>query len=95
MNDKYLIANNLRLAYQDFGDKKNPAIILIMGIGTQMTSWPLGMCHELANNGFYVIRFDNRDVGLSQKIELRKPVFLPKILDSSCIFKLLLNCKAS
>ena len=80
MNEKYLIANGLRLAYNDFGDEQDPAIILIMGIATQMIAWPNEMCETLANHGFYVIRFDNRDVGLSQKIELHKPVSLPKIL---------------
>jgi len=80
MSEQYLIANGLRLAYEDFGDKKNPAIILIMGIGSQMILWPESMCKALAEKGFYVVRFDNRDTGLSQKLELRKPVFLPRLL---------------
>jgi len=80
MTEQYLIANGLRLAYDDFGDKNNPAIILIMGIGAQMILWPETMCQTLADQGFYVVRFDNRDTGLSQKIELRKPVFLPRLL---------------
>lgn len=80
MSEQYLIANGLRLAYEDFGDKNNPAIILIMGIGSQMILWPESMCEALAEKGFYVVRFDNRDTGLSQKIELRKPVFLPRLL---------------
>lgn len=79
MSEKYLIANGLRLAYDEFGNEGDPAIILIMGLATQMTAWPQSMCESLAEHGFRVIRFDNRDIGLSQKIEVRKPVSLAKI----------------
>ncbi|MFT4823921.1 MAG: pimeloyl-ACP methyl ester carboxylesterase [Halioglobus sp.] len=64
-----LQANGLELAYDEFGERKNPAIILIMGLGTQMIAWPESFCEDLASKGFRVIRFDNRDIGLSQKLE--------------------------
>lgn len=67
---QYLIeANGIELCYEEFGDPANPTIILIMGLGTQMISWPLSLCQGLAESGFHVVRFDNRDNGLSQKME--------------------------
>ena len=51
-----------------------PAIVLIMGLGTQMTAWSDPFCDALAAGGYQVIRFDNRDVGLSSKIEGGRPV---------------------
>ena len=79
MTQKYLMANDLRLAYDEFGTPNDPAIILIMGLGTQMIAWPETFCQGLADKGFRVIRFDNRDIGLSQKIEPKKPVSIPKL----------------
>ena len=68
MSERYLDANGIRLAYDDFGNAEDPAILLIMGMATQMTAWPLSFCQGLADRGFHVIRFDNRDVGLSEKM---------------------------
>lgn len=79
MNERYLMANGLRLAYQEYGAPENPAIILIMGLGTQMIAWPEALCQGLADCGYRVIRFDNRDIGLSQKIETAKAISLPAI----------------
>lgn len=62
-------ANNLKLCYQEFGDASAPPIVLIMGLGTQMLGWPDEFCERLADAGLRVIRFDNRDVGLSEKID--------------------------
>lgn len=69
MSEKYVNANGVRLAYEDFGDRADPVIVLMMGLGTQLIGWPLFMCEELAAQGFRVIRFDNRDIGLSEKME--------------------------
>ncbi len=63
-----LKANGLQLAYDEFGERKHPAIILIMGLGTQMIAWPESFCVDLATQGFRVVRFDNRDIGLSEKL---------------------------
>lgn len=62
-------ANGLTLEYEEFGNPRDPAILLIMGLGGQLTVWPESFCRRLANAGFRVIRFDNRDVGLSTKID--------------------------
>jgi pimeloyl-ACP methyl ester carboxylesterase len=69
-------ANGIDIAYDEVGDKSAPAIVLIMGLGTQMISWPEVFCAGLADRGFRVIRFDNRDIGLSTKIETAPPVDL-------------------
>ena len=58
----------IRLKYQDQGYHSAPAIILIMGLGAQMTIWPDEFYSGLVNKGFRVIRFDNRDVGLSSQL---------------------------
>ena len=62
-------ANGLQLEYETFGDSKNPAMLLIMGLACQLTHWPEELCESLAAGGYYVIRFDNRDVGLSTKVD--------------------------
>jgi pimeloyl-ACP methyl ester carboxylesterase len=69
MSEQYVRANGLQLAYEEFGEPDQPAIVLIMGLGTQLIAWPEDFCRGLAARGFRVIRFDNRDIGLSQKIE--------------------------
>jgi pimeloyl-ACP methyl ester carboxylesterase len=61
--------NGLRIAYEVEGAETDPAILLIMGLGTQMTRWPRGLIDGLVDRGFRVIRFDNRDVGLSTRLE--------------------------
>ncbi|QCI63857.1 alpha/beta fold hydrolase [Phreatobacter stygius] len=66
--------NQIELAYDEVGDQGAPAILLVMGLGTQMTAWSEEFCRSLAGRGFRVLRFDNRDVGLSSKIETAKPV---------------------
>ena len=56
---------DIDLAYEDWGDTGASPILLIMGVGGQMLLWPDGFCGGLVEAGFRVIRFDNRDVGLS------------------------------
>lgn len=53
------------VAYQRFGDRSAPPVLMIMGLGVQMIGWPDTFCHELAGHGLQLIRFDNRDVGRS------------------------------
>lgn len=67
-----IAANGLELEYDEFGETEAPAILLIMGLGTQMTAWSLPFCERLAGHGFRIIRFDNRDVGLSSKFHDQK-----------------------
>ncbi|OBG79681.1 hydrolase [Mycobacterium sp. E802] len=56
------------LYYEDMGDPNDPAVLLIMGLGAQMLLWRTGFCEMLVNQGLRVIRYDNRDVGLSTKL---------------------------
>lgn len=67
-------ANGIEVAYDEFGDAKAPVILLIMGLGTQMIAWPVPFCRALAARGFRVVRFDNRDIGLSTKFDNAAPV---------------------
>lgn len=57
--------NGVTLAWEAFGSPSDPAVLLVMGLGAQMLIWPDGFCRALADAGRYVVRFDNRDVGLS------------------------------
>lgn len=59
--------NNVEIEYETIGDPNSKPLLLIAGLGSQMYAWSDEMCNNLANNGFFVIRFDNRDVGLSTK----------------------------
>lgn len=58
-------ANGIEIEYETTGDKKNPALLLVMGLGAQLTIWPDKLFTGLADRGFHVIRYDNRDTGLS------------------------------
>jgi pimeloyl-ACP methyl ester carboxylesterase len=62
-------SNGISLAYESFGDSPAQTIILIQGTGAPMTNWPVALCERLANAGYRVIRFDNRDIGLSTKLD--------------------------
>ncbi|MFZ1862950.1 MAG: alpha/beta fold hydrolase [Polyangiales bacterium] len=64
-----LTANGLQIEYDTFGDPDADPILLIMGLGTQMIAWPPAFCNALAEAGHFVVRFDNRDVGLSDKLD--------------------------
>jgi len=59
--------NGVTLEYETHGDRANPALLLIMGLGAQLTLWPIELVDDLVARGFYVIRHDNRDIGLSTK----------------------------
>ena len=80
MSERYIEANGIRLAYEEFGDPAHPAVLLIMGLGTQMIAWPESLCRGLAQRGYRVIRFDNRDIGLSEKLEGRRVPAILKLL---------------
>ncbi|MBM3115390.1 alpha/beta fold hydrolase [Jeongeupia naejangsanensis] len=62
-------ANGLQIEYEQFGDASDPAVMLIMGLGMQLIGWPDEFCQSLAGTGFRVIRFDNRDIGLSSYLD--------------------------
>jgi pimeloyl-ACP methyl ester carboxylesterase len=69
MSEQLAPANGIEIAYQTFGERSDPALLLVMGLGAQLIHWPEEFCELLAGRGFYVARFDNRDVGHSTKLE--------------------------
>lgn len=62
-------ANGITVEYERFGDEAAPPILLVMGLGGQLTLWPIELCEALVARGFHVIRYDNRDIGLSTKFD--------------------------
>ncbi|MEM8747182.1 MAG: alpha/beta hydrolase [Actinomycetota bacterium] len=64
-----IAVNDIDICYESFGPDDGPPLLLVMGLGAQMTFWHTGFVSELVDRGFRVIRFDNRDVGLSSKSE--------------------------
>jgi len=71
-------ANNIEIEYETFGDPSSKPLLLVMGLEAQMIYWPDEIL-TIANQGFYVIIFDNRDVGLSTKFEDADSLNIPEI----------------
>jgi pimeloyl-ACP methyl ester carboxylesterase len=71
---------DVELAYETFGDPGDPALLLVMGLATQMLGWREELCAELAERGFHVIRYDNRDVGRSTKFSSHAPPTAAQLL---------------
>ena len=65
MAESFCRVGEVELCYETFGDPADPAMLLIMGLGTQMLGWQEEFCEQLAARGFHVIRYDNRDIGRS------------------------------
>src|SRR4051794_27361358 len=63
--EEFASLEGIRLCYETFGDESRPALLLVMGLGTQMIGWHADFCSQLAARGFFVVRYDNRDVGRS------------------------------
>ena len=63
-------ANGIQIEYETFGEPKLPPMLLIIGFAGQLIVWDDELCEQLAQRGYYVMRFDNRDVGLSSKLEV-------------------------
>jgi pimeloyl-ACP methyl ester carboxylesterase len=66
---KRVPANGIEIAYETFGDRGAPPLVLVMGLGTQMLAWPDELCEDLAGRGHFVVRFDNRDAGASTHLK--------------------------
>ena len=62
-----ILPNGINIEYDTFGDPNNPTLLWIMGFGAQMTSWPEDFLRLFVEQGFHIVRFDNRDCGLSYK----------------------------
>jgi pimeloyl-ACP methyl ester carboxylesterase len=67
------VGGGITLCYETFGDPDDAPILLIMGLATQMIAWHEDFCEQLAERGFYVVRFDNRDIGRSTHFDFRPP----------------------
>ena len=65
------IDGGFELCYQTFGSPEDEPLVLVMGLGGPMTWWDPALCEQLAREGFYVVRFDNRDVGRSSRAKGR------------------------
>jgi pimeloyl-ACP methyl ester carboxylesterase len=74
--EKFCTVGDVELCYETFGDPADPAMLLVMGLATQMLGWHDEFCEELAGRGFHVVRFDNRDIGRSARVEGRPPTAL-------------------
>ncbi len=73
-------ANGIRLEYESRGDSNNETILLIMGLGAQMTRWADDFVDRFVKRDFRVVRFDNRDVGLSERMDAAGPPDIPGIV---------------
>lgn len=74
-------ANGIALEFEEYGDPNAPPLLLVMGLGAQLTLWPMELVEALVGRGFRVIRYDNRDIGLSHKMEgARAPGMVRHIL---------------
>jgi pimeloyl-ACP methyl ester carboxylesterase len=84
MPTKFVQANGLQIAYEEFGNGDDPVILLVAGLYNQLVRWPVEFCELLVAKGFRVIRFDNRDIGLSDKMHGAKaPGYFRLLLASS------------
>lgn len=73
-------ANGITIEYEDYGAKDAPVVFLIMGLGGQLTLWPIELVDALVARGFRVIRYDNRDIGLSTKFDAAGVPDMPTIM---------------
>jgi pimeloyl-ACP methyl ester carboxylesterase len=75
----------LHIEYESLGDPVHPAIVLIMGLGMQLTAWPDSFCLALVERGYRVVRFDNRDCGLSDRAPGKKRANLMLAMAASAL----------
>lgn len=73
MTEQIAEIGDVELCFETFGDSADPAMLLIMGLGTQMIAWHEEFCRGLTREGFHVIRFDNRDIGRSTRFDSVPP----------------------
>jgi pimeloyl-ACP methyl ester carboxylesterase len=67
--EQMISANGIEIAYQTFGDPSATPMLFVMGLGTQMIGWPEDLLQDIADRGYYVIRYDNRDIGRSTHLD--------------------------
>ncbi len=81
---QWVTVGDLEIAYDTTGDEANPPVLLVAGLGAQLIGWDDGFCSQLVDRGLYVIRFDNRDVGLSTHLgdSTQEPAYA--LVDLAC-----------
>lgn len=82
------VGNNIKLSVEVGGNPNNPPLLMVIGLGSQMVFWADAFIKQLIKAGFFIIRFDNRDVGLSSKINPENP---PKINHLQMMLKMQLG----
>ena len=80
MSERFAQVAGLELCYEEFGAPQDPAVLLVMGLGTQMLGWREEFCERLAAEGLRVIRYDNRDIGRSTHMSDVPPPKLSELL---------------
>jgi pimeloyl-ACP methyl ester carboxylesterase len=80
MPEEIARVGDVELAYERFGDPSHPAVLLVMGLGTQMLGWRADLCAQIAERGFHVVRYDNRDVGRSTRFSSHRPPTAAQLL---------------
>lgn len=78
--EQFAQVGDLTLCFETFGDADAPTVLLVMGIASQMVSWNVDLCMRIADAGFHVVRYDNRDVGRSSKVDAPPPGGMLKML---------------
>jgi pimeloyl-ACP methyl ester carboxylesterase len=81
---KVKLPGSIDLEYETFGVRSDPPVLLVAGFGAQLLAWNSGFCEELARRGRFVIRFDNRDTGLSSKFE-QFPVDMGALISAAMV----------
>src|SRR5438045_6293345 len=76
------VATGITIEYETFGESSDPTVLLIAGYGSQLLSWAPGLCTLIADAGRHVVRFDNRDVGLSTQLDDR-PIAMRDLLQAA------------
>jgi pimeloyl-ACP methyl ester carboxylesterase len=82
VDEHFCHSGELTICHQTFGDPADPTVLLVMGLGTQMIGWNVDFCEELAGRGFHVVRYDNRDVGRSSRVDAPPPTIGQLLLRS-------------
>ena len=80
MAEDFAKVGDIEICFETFGSPDDPAMLLVMGLGTQMVGWPEGFCRLLAGRGFHVIRYDNRDIGRSTHLRALPPPTVKQLL---------------
>jgi pimeloyl-ACP methyl ester carboxylesterase len=80
MNTSIAPANGIEIGYETHGEPDGEPLLLVMGLGAQLIAWPIELCDALVDRGFFVIRYDNRDTGLSTKFANTGADFLTTFL---------------